>query len=157
MQRICIGFLFCIMIITNAIAADLCVRNDAMFVALSPDSGGTAQSSNATGLKTWSTRFNYGIISGIAACYGSVACENGGSNAGCIATNQNLSSFGAGGKCYCKMLKPALSMWVYYMWRGDGGGGESVCPGSCASWCASGVATSLPLRQGLFGSVNRLD
>ena len=146
MQKLCFG-LFGLIITTGAIAADLCIKNDAMVVALNPMYNGTANGSDSVN-KTWSTRFSYGTISGIATC--ATDCET----QGCVATNQNLNVYSTGGRCYCKMLRPAPSRWVY---SGHFSSNGNYCARDCASGCASNTASALALRRGLYGSINTLD
>ena len=143
MQKLCF-ILFGLIITTGAFAADLCVKNDAMVVALNPMYNGTANGSDSVN-KTWSTRFSYGIISGIAACATDCTTQ------GCVATNQNMTVYSGGNYCYCKMLRPAPSRLVY------SGNVGSTCARDCASNCASNPASALALRRGLYGSINMSD
>ena len=132
------ALVFCI----DAMGANMCIKNDVMMVILDPVVNGSSLSSNATG-KTWSTSFNYGVISGIGACGGESV------STGAVATNQNaLSPTSAGKYCFCKMLRPAVSQWVY-----SGINGASNCASHCASYCASYVGSTVAVRQGLFSSV----
>ncbi len=151
MQKIWFG-LFGLIITTGAFAADLCVRNDAMVVAMNPDINGTINDYYETGVKTWSTKFSYGIISGIAAC--ATDCTT----TGCIATNQNISAASTGAYCYCKMLKPVLSHWLhgsrYYPGYSTDSNG---CANKCAFNCAYNSANSPQFRRALFQSVNMIE
>ena len=146
MQKLWFG-LFGLIITTGAFAADLCIKNDAMVVAMNPFYAGTANGYDSVS-KTWSTRFSYGTISGIAAC--ATDCTT----TGCVATNQNMNMYSTGASCYCKMLRPVESRWVfsgistyYYGPSNDG------CTPNCASNCASNAASASALRRGLFGNV----
>ena len=147
MQKLCF-ILFGLIITTGAFAADLCVRNDAMVVAMDPLFNGTVASYDNT-TKVWSTRFSYGTISGIGAC-----ADDCRPTQGCVATNQNMNVYSVGNACYCKMLRPAPSRWVF---SGVGYNGPTQCATDCASRCASNVASSVPLRRGLFRSINAAD
>lgn len=123
-------------------AANMCIKNDAVMVVLDPQIGGTALANNATG-KTWSTKFSYGVISGIGGCYSNV-----GSTQGVVASDQtNITAYSAGNYCYCKMLKPVVSPWVY------SGHNHSYCATNCASYCSSNAASAVALRAGLFGNI----
>ena len=125
-----------------AYGENMCVKNGSVMVVLDPQIGGTALANNATG-KTWSTRFSYGVISGIGGCFSDV-----GSVLGAIASDQNITPYTVGGRCYCKMLRPIESAWVY-------GGGDTTfsCSARCAADCSSGTASNVALRAGLFGNV----
>ena len=129
--------------ITTANATDMCIKDDALMVVLDPQINGTALSNNATG-KTWSTKFPYGIISGIGGCYNNVGSTQGG-----VASDQtNISAYSTGAYCYCKMLRPIESAWVY----SGSSNNDSICAAYCASYCASSAASAVALRRGLFGS-----
>lgn len=123
-------------------AENMCVKNGSIMVVLDPQINGTALSNNATG-KTWSTKFSYGVISGIGGCYSNVGTTLGG-----VASNQtNISAYSTGQYCYCKMLRPIESPWVY-------SGLYSVSCGSrCMSDCSSNAGSLAALRAGLFGNV----
>ena len=130
--------------ITSANATDMCIKDDALMVVLDTQINGTALANNATG-KTWSTRFPYGIVSGIGGCYSNV-----GATQGMVATDQtNISAYSSGTYCYCKMLRPIESAWVY----SGSLNFNNDCATNCASYCASHAASAVALRRGLFGSV----
>lgn len=126
---------------------NMCVKNGSVMVVLDPQIGGTALTSEATG-KTWSAQFPYGIISGIGGCSSNGVCTT----AGCVPTNQNITPYQAGKFCYCKMLHPIESVFV---WAGgyDVGNGDGSCRPNCAAGCAKYVAQSVVLRSSLFGNV----
>ena len=133
---------FCI----NAMGANMCIKDDVVMVILDPVVNGSSLSSNATG-KTWSTSFNYGVISGIGGCGAAPSPVS----AGTPAPDQSvLSPTSTGTYCYCKMLRPIPSQWVY---SGFYNSYTSNCSSSCASYCASSVGSNVALRRGLFSSV----
>ncbi|MBO7508885.1 MAG: hypothetical protein J6T57_01225 [Alphaproteobacteria bacterium] len=139
MKKIIITLLIIAPAVANA--ANMCIKNDAVMVVLDPQINGTALSNNATG-KTWSTRFSYGVISGIGGCYSA-----SGGTQGDVASDQvNVTPYSTGNFCYCKMLKPVESAWVYF-------GTPYNCVSNCAGNCSSGAASAVALRSGLFGSV----
>ena len=126
-------------------AANMCIKDDAVMIVLDPQVAGTALSNNRTG-KTWSTRFSYGVISGIGGCYSNV-----GATQGVVASDQvNITPYSSGKYCYCKMLKPMESAWVF---SGYIGGGDINCDIDCASTCSSRAASAVALRAGLFGNI----
>ena len=125
-------------------AANMCIKNDAVMVVLDPQVGGTALANNNTG-KTWSTKFSYGVISGIGGCYNNVGSTQGG-----VASDQtNITPYTGGTYCYCKMLRPIESPWVY---SGSSYSGSN-CATNCASYCSSSAASAVALRAGLFGNI----
>ena len=121
-------------------AENMCIKNGSVMVVLDPQIAGTALASDATG-KTWSTKFSYGVISGIAAC-----STNVGATQGMVATNQTMTPYSTGTYCYCKMLRPIESPWVFY-------GNVVYCATDCASRCASYAGSAVALRRGLFGNI----
>ncbi len=133
------------MMFVPSYGANMCVQDDATMIVLDPVINGKSNGSTGTG-KTWSTKFSYGIISGIAAC--AADCKTG----GCVATNQNMNVYSTGVYCYCKMLRPALSRWVYSGYMAPGNVSDH-CTENCASPCASHAASMVPLRRGLYRSV----
>ena len=133
---------FCI----NAMGANMCIKDDAVMVILDPVVAGSSLSSNATG-KTWSTSFNYGVISGIGGCGAAPSPVS----AGTPAPDQSvLSPTSTGTYCYCKMLRPIPSQWVYVGYRSNS---DANCASNCASLCASRVGSMDAVRQGMFSSV----
>ena len=133
---------FCI----NAMGANMCIKDDVVMVILDPVVNGSSLSSNATG-KTWSTSFNYGVISGIGGCGTAPSPVS----AGVLAPNQSaISPTSTGTYCYCKMLRPIPSQWVF---SGGISANANTCASSCASNCASYVGSKDALRRGLFSSV----
>ena len=135
--------LLTLLCIQSSYAANMCVKDDAVMVVLDPQIGGTALSNNATG-KTWSTKFSYGVVSGIGGCYSAV-----GTTQGQVATNQvDITPYSSGTYCYCKMLRPISSPWVYSGYNGN----LNYCASLCASYCSSYVGTVVAVRLGLFGN-----
>ena len=141
MKRIMVVLGMILPVVANA--ANMCIKDDAVMIVLDPQVAGTALSNNQTG-KTWSTRFSYGIISGVGGCY-----SNLGDTQGVVASDQvNITPYSSGSYCYCKMLKPMESAWVY-----SGYSFQGRCPSDCASQCSSRTASSVEVRSGLFGNI----
>ena len=144
MKRIIIVLGMILPVVANA--ANMCIKDDAVMIVLDPQVAGTALSNNEEG-KTWSTRFSYGIISGIGGCHnvgtGTTLVVGG------VASDQvNITSYSSGRYCYCKMLKPMESAWVY-----SGLNNIYSCYQDCASRCSETIASSVDLRAGLFGNI----
>lgn len=125
-------------------AANMCIKNDAVMIVLDPHVSGSLNGYDNTG-QTWSTKFSYGIISGIGGCYSNLGATQGG-----VASDQNISPYTTGTHCYCKMLKPAESAWVY---SGNYLAGSYQCPTNCSKYCATNAASAFALRVGLFSTV----
>ena len=142
MRKIVIALITLLPIV--AYGDNMCVKDGSVLVVLDPQINGTALSNNQTG-KTWSTRFSYGIISGIGGCYNDV-----GSTQGVVASDQaNITPYTTGSYCYCKMLKPVESAWVYNVSFYSVG----YCASGCASSCSSNTASAVVVRAGLFGNI----
>ena len=142
MKKILVAF--GIMFPIFAYAESMCVKDGSIMVVLDPQIGGTALSSNVTG-KTWSTQFGYGVVSGIGGCIDTMI------TIGQVAGNQtSITPYTSGARCYCKMLHPVESLWVY---TNACGGKSGTCLSYCASYCSSGVATDVAIRVGMFGNI----
>jgi hypothetical protein len=153
MTKIYLGLMLIIITISPymAIAANMCVKDDAVMVVLDPVIGGTSYGGD-TASKTWSVTFPYGVISGIAGC--STEALSGSANMGKAAANQDISVYSTGGYCYCKMLYPIESKWVFV-----GGNFMNNAPAQCKDGCAVEGSTvscaklirqQVDLRRGLF-------
>ena len=95
--------------------------------------------------KTWTTTFSYGTVSGIATCN---------STSGTYARaypeynfDKNHAS-SEGVNCWCRMLNPVRSAWVYIF----EGSSASDCASSCAYNCGYNVQNTSNFRGGVFGS-----
>jgi len=53
-----------------------------------------------------------------------------------------------GERCWCKMIKPKESSWVYVGWYDD----SAKCANSCAYGCAKFVTNHIDFRRSVFGS-----
>lgn len=156
MQKICFG-LFGVVVITNATAADLCVRNDTMVVAMNPTVNATSSTYTSwTEGSKWSATFNYGVLHGIGICGGAWGTASAAGVEPPINIQNGLSLDKDGTQCYCKILRPIQSRWVYSGWE-RGSSAQPLCKDYCAQGCASAVRGSHAVRKGLFKSVNEID
>ena len=89
-------------------AANMCVRDTGLLVALDPMIQKTSSSHDGS-TKTWSITFPYGVVSGIAACSPETRTS---SDIGIVATDQSITQYTTGNYCYCKMLRPIPSLWI---------------------------------------------
>lgn len=136
-----------LIVVCDANSANMCIKDDVVAVVLDSLINGSS-SSYVADTKSWSVSFSYGAISGIGGCYSNVC-----STQGCIATNQNISPYSTGYYCYCKMLLPVPSKWVY-SGRFNGGNADN-CAAQCASYCSNNSKNNSELRKGMFGSIGR--
>lgn len=138
----------------NAHAANMCVKNDTLFVVLDPNIAPTSTSYD-NDARTWSATFSFGTISGIAGC--GVYSAMGGTGAVNIKTpNQNAPSLSAATTgyyiCACKILLPVESYWINVFYSGSGT--TAACSTLCAQHCASVIGeTAATVRGLLFGNV----
>lgn len=146
-------WLFLFMLIPmSAFAANMCVKNDTVFVVLDPVIAPTSTSyDNAE--HTWSAIFSFGTISGIAGC--GLYDVMGGVNVVNVKTpNQNAPSLSATDKAYytcaCKMLLPVESYWINVFYQG--GAQTAACSTLCAGKCREKLSNST-VRGLLFGNV----
>ena len=147
MQKIWFG-LFGIIITTGTFAADLCVKNDAMVVAMNPYINATSATyTSAYAGKTWTGNFSYGKLSGIAGCYTTGAASVGAPSQAPITINTT------GEYCYCKMLRPTLSPWLYAGYNVH----SSPCVNACQQSCSEFISRESSWRRALFRAINDID
>ena len=85
-------------------------------------------------------------ISGIGIC----SSTDGGSP-GATATELDISStVDENLNCWCRMISPAVSRWVFYLWFGSAGD----CAWECARYCASSVQFVEDFRSAMLGSLS---
>lgn len=145
MKKIFIVFL--ILICGPVFATSMCVNDDTVAVVFDASINGTGGSGSADG--SWYTIFSYGRVYGVSACvsqtYGTVVDEI--TDNGAIITGGEAN----GGICYCKMLHPAVSAWVYR--NSIGGRCSSECALGCDSYRNLGLRVSESLRMSMFSSI----
>lgn len=138
----------------TAHAANMCVKNDTLFVVLDPNIAPTSTSYD-NDARTWSATFSFGTISGIAGCapYTSVGSID---SIGQKSTSQSAMKLNgtttAGAMCGCKMLLPVETYWINGQYVVSTNG--AACGTICAQRCASALkGTALTVRAGIFGNV----
>ena len=155
MKKILFVLLSCFPMFANA--ANMCVKNDTVMVVLDPVVAPTSVTYDNTG-KTWSAQFSYGVVSGIAACTGGMG-SLGALDLGTLAPDQDaLSVYSTGYYCFCKMLVPVESQWVFT--HNGSPQGHVYCGTECAKWCTAnteGISSSAAFRRALFGSANTIE
>ena len=83
-------------------------------------------------------------ISGISQC-----SSTSGSSVGQKATALKISGGTDDKYCWCKMVSPAVSTWVFNY----GYGSASYCAHDCAKLCASSAANNASFRSALFSGL----
>ena len=85
-------------------------------------------------------------ISGISQC-----SSTRGSSNGQKATALEISGGTDDKYCWCKMVSPAVSSWVF---NADGYGSASYCAHYCAGDCATYAANDASIRSALFSGLS---
>ena len=102
--------------------------------------------SGAVGLSNWSATCGGIEIQGVAFC----GSQNGGS-IGATSTDVTTSSTSDNNEyCWCKMVSPAVSRWVFNRSLTSPGN----CANSCASFCASYAQVYASFRSALFSGLS---
>ncbi len=137
--RIAVIPLMAIVAFANANATTMCVESDMVAIVLDPDIAGTGYT-NTSG--EWTATFPYGTVSGISTC------NSTSGSYGVARPNANFEQGTTGVYCWCRMLRPARSAWVYRSAYSS----ASDCASNCASYCGRHVRTYADFRGGVFGS-----
>ena len=130
-------------------SAKMCAESDAIVI---PYGTGVGTSSNYTywptssnGGTTWTVPTYYGMFMGISACLPSSQ------NTSMYNINTSVSANGgeqAGLYCWCKMLHPVSSYWMYR----DSLGNMTTCVSACARMCADGVFSNSTARNNMLSA-----
>ena len=123
------------------------MTNDTTAIILDPSVAGTNHTGNTTE-STWSVTFPNYTISGIASCN-----NIDGKWATAYPEYNDVFTPGqtTGPNCWCRMLKPVRSAWVFY----DTFSSASECATKCASYCGNYVRFGTSFRSGLFSSAGQ--
>ena len=120
--RIAVIPLMAIVAFANANATTMCVESDMVAIVLDPDIAGTGYT-NTSG--EWTATFPYGTVSGISTC------NSTSGSYGVARPNANFEQGTTGVYCWCRMLRPARSAWVYRYARSSASDCASRCAGVC--------------------------
>ena len=136
-KHLIIAGIICAVSIPPAYAVTKCVK-------LTPSTTCTSYS-GASGQPNWSATCGGIEIQGVALC----GAQNGGSP-GRTSETVNISSNSDNNiHCWCKMVSPAVSSWVYRNMS------SSNCASGCASSCAGYLQGGLSaFRSGLFSGLS---
>ena len=100
-------------------------------------------SSGADGQSNWSATCGGIAIQGVAFC----GSQSGGSDGKTSETVTTSLTSDDNKYCWCKMVSPAVSSWVFvYIARPSAGN----CASRCAAYCAAGVRYNSDFQPGLF-------
>ena len=124
------------------VATDSFAACDAGYTAitLDPDIEPTDYSYTAG---EWTVTAPYGTLSGITTC-------NSTAGSWSVAYPQyNFEQGTTGVYCWCRMLRPSRSAWVYHNEYSSASG----CASDCAHNCGSSVRAYDEFRRGVFGSI----
>jgi len=158
--------ILCINIPNLAFSREMCLPNDTVSIVLNSSIGGSGGSSNNydNTNQTWNASFSYGVVRGIAACLSSnyglgsygIYTDNGGTltDNGAVVTGGEAN----GNHCWCKLLHPAVSAWVYDSSYGYADAAECTRYGTtqsgCAQRCSGHFATSSTnLSKSIYKSI----
>ena len=142
--KILLSIIVAIMIVTTTNATTMCVTDDNNFIILDPNIEGTNNSRNEV-MKTWTTTFSYGTVSGIATCNNTMGTTNTAYPQ--YNFDDNHASI-TGRYCWCKMTSPVRSAWVYISEDSL----ESECTSNCANRCGYRLNHQTNIRTSMFNS-----
>jgi len=143
--------------IKTVFAIEACLSNDSVAVVLDPSI--TIPNNNYTYnylLASWGVNASYGTFSGTSAClstnYGLGDLKAYTENGGVLVDNGTIVTGGEdhGLYCWCKMLHPAVSLWVF---RTKDNQDLSHCLRYCSDYCAHGLQLWENFRSVIFGAV----
>ena len=154
--------LFCLIQPVFVYAREYCVPNDTVSILLDSSIGSQGDSTYDSNFSydylaiTFSAPFSYGTVKGIGACLssnygldaGSIYTDNGGvlTDNGAVVTGGETN----GRHCFCKLLHPVVSAWMYSMSKESvekcivGSNGSGL--GGCAQNCV-GLFKNRPVRR----------
>ena len=101
--------------------------------------------SGAAGQANWSVTCGGIEIQGVAFC----GSQDGGASG---TKSENVTSSRDNNKyCWCKMVSPAVSSWVFYKVSGMF---AAECPYLCPIYCANAAKANPPFRSALFSGLS---
>ena len=137
-------------------ATTMCVANDTVAVVLNPNLPIKGSGSNVTTGTWW-------VWSDAWTLYGISACLNSGKGLGQEEAFVHLYDINDEGKdkfvvgsekygsyCWCRLIHPLSSNWVFHYNYGR----QSMCAQHCAGSCAERSRDTLKLREALFNSIS---
>ena len=141
----------CILCPTGLFGASVCVPSGTYVAVLVPESDGVSSTYDNSG--NWTVTFDYttaGLnlattsnVAGVSSCNEIPGTVN--SAAGYISASSNDT----GQYCWCEMVKPLISEWVFAYEYAD----DSTCASSCTAKCANVVETVSAFRTAMYGNI----
>ena len=135
-KHLIIAGIICVASIPSAYAVTKCVKLTSSTTCTSPSGNGSNWSVTCGGIE----------IQGVAFC----GSQDGGSTGTKSETVTTSSNRDDNKNCWCKMVSPAVSSWVFsysYPYAG-------TCATSCAGYCASRAQLASVFRSGLFSGLS---
>ena len=132
-KHLIIAGIICVASIPPAYAVTKCVK-------LTPSTTCTTSSGNGS---NWSATCGGIEIQGVAFC----GSQDGGSTGTKSETVTTSSNSDDNKNCWCKMVSPAVSSWVFYNYSSTS---ASYCAYNCAYDCATGARNYSALWSALF-------
>ena len=129
--------LICAATIPSAFAVTKCVKLNSSTTC--------SDFSGATGQSNWSATCGGVSVQGVAFC----GSQKGGSNGATTDAVTTSSTSDDNKYCWCKMVSPAVSRWVFAY----SGASAGDCAFNCAAYCARS-RNFASFRSGLFGSLS---
>ncbi len=126
-----------------AMAAQKCVALDASTTTCTS----TVASGNADWSATCKTNGTSVPIKGIAMCSNQAADAQFGTSDAITTISSTTDTTNV--NCWCKMVEPAVSSWVFILASASAGS----CANSCSTYCAYYARSSSAFRSALFGSL----
>ena len=137
-KHLLIAGLICMATIPPAVAVTKCVKLNSSTTC--------STSSGEYGQSNWSATCGGVSIQGVAFC----GSQDGGSTGATTDAVTTSSTSDNNKYCWCKMVSPAVSSWVFYGDRGS----ASNCARLCARICASYAASNASFRSALFSNLS---
>ena len=139
-KHLLIAGLICVATIPPAAAVTKCVKQPSS--SSSTCSGLSAGNSQSN----WSATCDGVSVQGIAFC-GSQDGVLTGATTDAVTTNLTSDN---NKYCWCKMVSPAVSRWVYAYSDGSAG----YCARNCAAYCARSAGSTASFRSALFSNLS---
>ena len=138
-KHLLIAGLICVATIPPATAVTKCVKLSS-----------STTCSNVSGKGSdWSMTCNGVSVSGVSFC-----SNQKGEDLGATATSLSMaSSIDSNGYCWCRMISPAVSQWVYFGVI-NGSVSAAITCSSCSNYCASIIRANETTRSAMFSNLS---
>ena len=137
-KHLIIAGIICAASIPPAYAVTKCVKLTSSTTCIS--------SSGVVGRSNWSATCGGIEIQGVAFC----GSQKGGSYGAKSETVTTSSTSDDNKYCWCKMVSPAVSSWVFNYTNASAG----LCAAYCSGYCATGARNYSALRSALFSGLS---